>query len=388
MSGSGRLGFIVVVLALAACGSDGPGAPSPQGFDWRLPAKFPTPRVPANNPMSDVAIELGRRLFYDVRLSITRTASCASCHDQARAFTDGRVVPVGVTGVSHPRNSMSLVNVGYGSVLTWANPNERTLEHQALTPMFGESPVELGLGGREDTLFTRLGADTTYQRLFPEAFPAESIPISLATVTRALAAFERTLISGNSPYDRYRFRGQSSAISASAKRGEDLFFSERLECFHCHGGFNFTGSTDFEGKGFSEKEFHNTGLYNIDGQGGYPEPNTGLIQFTLLPQDMGRFKAPSLRNVEVTAPYFHDGSAATLDDVVDHYVSGGRTIASGPNAGVGRTNPFKSGLVSGFTLSSGERADLLALLRSLTDSTFLTDPRFSNPWPRGSAGNP
>src|SRR5690606_22993581 len=140
-------------------------------------------------------------------------------------------------GEAHPRNSMSLANVAYASVLTWGNPNERTLEHQALTPMFGETPVELGLSGREDSLFAVLAADPTYQRLFAEAYPADSPLVSLATITRGIAAFQRTLLSGNSPYDRYRFQGQPNAISASAKRGEGLYFSEELECFHCHGGF-------------------------------------------------------------------------------------------------------------------------------------------------------
>jgi len=378
----------LAAVLLAACGGDGAAAPGDGAFAWHLPAKFPEPKVPATNPMTTEAVRLGRHLFYDVRLSVTGAFSCASCHDQSKAFADGLPVGVGATGELHPRNSMSLANVGYASVLTWGNPNERTLEHQALTPMFGESPVELGLSGREDSLFALLAADPTYQRLFAEAYPADTPQVSLATITKALAAFQRTLISGNSPYDRYLYQGQSGAISASAKRGEELFFSETQECFHCHGGFNFSGSTDYVGKGFTEIEFFNTGLYNLNGTGNYPVPNVGIVQFTGLPADMGKFKAPTLRNIAVTAPYFHDGSAATLDEVLDHYAAGGRTILSGPNAGIGSANPHKHGFITGFPLSAQDRADLLAFLHSLTDSTFLTEPRFRNPWKPGSAGNP
>jgi cytochrome c peroxidase len=380
--------LVLLALSLAACGGDGPAAPGDGAFAWRLPEGFPEPRVPADNPMSDAAVELGRHLFYDVRLSLNGTTSCATCHEQARAFTDGKPVGIGATGEAHPRNSMSLANVGYGSVLTWGNPNERTLEHQALTPMFGEAPVELGLAGREDSLFAMLQGDPTYQRLFPEAYPADTPLVSLATITRALGAFQRMLISGNSPYDRYRFQGQAGAISPAARRGEALFFNEALECFHCHGGFNFTGSTDYVGKGFTEIEFFNTGLYNLGGNGDYPAPNVGILQFTGQAIDMGKFKAPTLRNVAVTAPYMHDGSIATLDEVLDHYAAGGRTIGSGPSAGIGSANPYKNGFVKGFTLSAQDRADLLALLESLTDSTFLTERRFANPWKPGSPGNP
>lgn len=382
-----RLLLLAGAAVLLACAGDDPTAPGVTGFQWNLPPGFPQPRVPADNPMSVEKVELGRRLFYDARMSVTGTFSCASCHEQRRAFADSNVTGIGATGMAHPRNSMGLTNAGYASVLTWANPNEQALEHQALTPMFGESPVELGLSGQEAALFERLAADTIYQRLFPAAF-GDTASISIAAITRALGAFQRTLISGDSPYDRFARQGQPLAISSSAKRGSELFFSERLECFHCHGGFNFTGSTDYEGKSFAEKEFHNNGLYNIDGLGGYPAPNVGLIEFTGLPQDMGRFKAPSLRNVALTAPYMHDGSIATLDEVLDHYMAGGRTISSGPYAGVGSANPYKSGFLVGFDLSPSERADMLAFLRSLTDSTFISKPAFSNPWPKGSPANP
>jgi cytochrome c peroxidase len=197
-------------------------------------------------------------------------------------------------------------------------------------------------------------------------------------VGRAIGAFERTLISCDSVYDRYTQGRDDGAMSEAAKRGEALFNSERLECFHCHGGFNFTDSTIYEGKAFVEAAYHNNGLYNIDGKGGYPPSNTGVHEISGNPLDMGRFKAPTLRNIALTAPYMHDGSIATLEDVIDHYAAGGRTLHGGPNAGNGSKNPNKSSFVQGFQLTAEERQDLLAFLRSLTDETFVNEPKFSD----------
>lgn len=366
-------GAAVVLAALVAAG------PVRREWTWELPPGFPAPRVPADNPMTTEKVELGRHLFYDTRLSVTGSFSCASCHHQERAFADPLPRGVGATGEVHPRGSMSLANVVYTPALTWVNPNLRTLEAQALLPMFGEDPIELGLAGREDTLLKVLGADNRYRRMFPAAFPNEEQPLSVQNITRAIAAFERTLISGRSPYDRF-LRGDSTAISDAAQRGANLFFSEKLECFHCHGGFTFSGTVDHMNLAFPEVEFHNTGLYNIGGNGGFPRENPGLREFTQREEDEGRFRAPTLRNIAVTAPYMHDGSIPTLDAVLDHYAAGGRTIASGPHAGVGSDNPNKSEFINGFTLSASERAELMAFFNSLTDSTFLTDPRFANPW--------
>ena len=349
-------------------------------FAWNLPRGFPKPRVPADNPMTEPKVELGRDLFYDTRLSVTGKFSCASCHDQSRAFTDGKAHSIGATGQGHPRGSMSLANVAYTPVLTWANPNMRQLERQALVPMFGEHPVEMGLSGKDDQVVAVLKPEPRYQKLFPAAFPGQSAPFTIDNVTKAIAAFERTLISGDSAYDRY-LNGDRQAISDSAKRGEALFFSERLECFHCHGGFNFSQSEDHDGKAFVEIEFHNTGLYNLDGKGAFPKDNQGIIEFTGRPEDMGKFRAPTLRNVAVTAPYMHDGSIKTLEEAIDHYAAGGRTISTGEYKGDGNTSPLRSAFVKGFTISVKEKRDLIAFLTSLTDQTFLHNPRFSNPWP-------
>jgi cytochrome c peroxidase len=148
----------------------------------------------------------------------------------------------------------------------------------------------------------------------------------------------------------------------------------------CHNGFNFQDSINYVGKGPLELRFHNTGLYNIGGTGAYLSPNTGVHELTQKPQDMGRFRVPSLRNIALTAPYMHDGSIATLDEAIDHYAAAGRTIASGPLAGDGSASPLKSDLMIGFTISAEERADLIAFLESLTDETFVNDPKLSDPW--------
>jgi cytochrome c peroxidase len=351
------------------------------GYDWPLPPWLPEPVVPEDNPMSEAKVELGRHLFYDTRLSENDTQSCASCHRQELAFSDGLARAVGSTGEQHPRNSMALVNVAYAASLTWASPVLLQLEHQAVVPIFGDRPVELGLRGKEELLLERLRADDRYAALFSRAYPGESDPFTIANVTRALSAFQRVLISSDSPYDRYVYGGDQGALSEAAKRGGDLFNSERLECFHCHNGFNFQDSINYVGKGPLELRFHNTGLYNLAGTGAYPEPNTGVHATTQKPEDMGRFRVPTLRNVALTAPYMHDGSVATLDAVLDHYAAGGRTIADGPLAGDGSASPYKSDFIAGFAITDEERRDVIAFLESLTDETFVTSPALANPWP-------
>jgi cytochrome c peroxidase len=378
----------LVMIAPACSGDPMPEPPpvdcttvtsEPNGYVWTLPAGFPRPRVPADNVMSETKVELGKHLFYDRRLSENQTQSCSSCHKQELAFTDGRTTGLGSTGEDHPRNAMGLTNVAYLSTFGWANPVLFELEQQAVVPMFGDRPVELGLRGLEEELLRRLREETRYRALFPLSFPGEADPFSVDNVVKAIAAFERTLISGDSPYDRFT-RGDASAISESANRGRLLFNSEKLECFHCHNGFNFQDAVNHACKGTREIRFHNTGLYNVGGTGAYPAPNTGIFETSGRDADMGRFRAPTLRNIARTAPYMHDGSIATLDEVLDHYAAGGRTISEGPNAGVGSRNPNKSDLVTGFELSGEERADLIAFLESLTDETFLTNPEHADPW--------
>jgi cytochrome c peroxidase len=361
------------------------------GFDWHLPPGFPTPRVPAGNPMSPETVSLGRYLFYDTRLSGNGSQSCATCHQQSRAFTDGRPRAIGSTGEVHPRSSMSLANVAFSSALTWANPAMTRLEEQALVPMFGDHPVEMGLASPGE-LTARLAVVPEYQRLFGAAYGGGSESITIDNITRAISSFERTIISGRSPYDRYHFDRDDSAVSDAARRGERLFFSEPLSCFRCHGGFTFSSAPDFDGRAEHTAEFHNTGLYNLAGMISYPSANAGVYDVTKKPEDVGKFKAPTLRNIAVTAPYMHDGGIATLDGVLDHYAAGGRTIADGPYRGVGHDNPNKSPLVRGFTLTADQRSDLIAFLNTLTDDGLLNDPALSNPWTatpaRGAASAP
>ncbi|HEV8336194.1 MAG TPA: MbnH family di-heme enzyme [Candidatus Polarisedimenticolia bacterium] len=379
--------FLLVALFLALGGAtaaraaepaERPSAP-PAAYAWRLPPGFPVPLVPADNPQTQAKVDLGRLLFYEKSLSGNGSYSCASCHRQDLAFTDGRARALGSTGETHPRSAMSLANVAYSATLTWADARLRRLEDQALIPMVNDHPVEMGLAGREAEVLARLRASPGYPARFAAAFPQSSGPVTMANAARALAAFERTLLSGDSPYDRFVYRGDGAALSEPAKRGMKLFFSDRLHCSVCHGGFTFSGPVAFAGLRPIDPVFHNTGLYNLGGAGAYPEDDPGLWKITGKREDMGRFRAPTLRNIELTAPYMHDGSIATLEGVVDHYARGGRTITEGPYGGAGRDSPWKSELVAGFELDAPGRQDLVEFLRSLTDRSFLTDPSFSDP---------
>jgi cytochrome c peroxidase len=240
-----------------------------------------------------------------------------------------------------------------------------------VVPFSPTTPVEMGLAGREAMITRLLADDIRYAQLFRAAFPGEKQPGTLANLTRAIAAFERTLLSFDSPYDRYRYGGQADAIGPAARRGERLFFSEQMKCFHCHGGINFTDTVMHQRLEHPEVAFHNTGLYNLDGRGAYPAAGSGLMAVTGKAEDMGKFRAPTLRNIAVTAPYMHDGSIATLDEVLDHYAHGGRAATA---------NPLRSDFIRGFVMSAEEKSDLLAFLQSLTDEGFLHNPAFADPY--------
>jgi cytochrome c peroxidase len=374
-------------------------------FVWKIPANIPPPRELVDNPMTYEKIALGRHLFYEKRLSGSGNFSCATCHHQRNSFADDPLVDdgsadftqalptdriktaKGSTGDFHPRNSMTLINLAWQPVLTWGNPLMKRLHLQAQVPIFGETPIELGLAGFEDARLSQIRADSTYQKLFAAAYPATGNPVNTGNITRALEVFQRSIVGFNSPYDRFT-RGENGALTASQVNGFNLFFSERLECFHCHGGVNFTNSEDHSRKAFAEIDFANNGLYNIGGTGAYPTGNTGIHEVTGITSDMGRFKAPTLRNIELTAPYMHDGSIADLDAVIDHYARGGRLISTGPNAGDGSLSPYKNGFIVGFTLTTQERADLINFLKSLTDTNFVNNTAYANPWPQGHANNP
>jgi cytochrome c peroxidase len=380
---SGVIFALVLVSVLSGCADDDTenSTDDVTGAAARLnelPEFYPQPNLPEG--FSAAAAELGRHLFYDTRLSLNQTQSCASCHLQELAFADGLSVAVGSTGEHHFRNAQSLTNVGYNSTVTWANPLLNDLAEQALIPIFGETPVELGMAGQENALISRLQTDPIYTDLFDDAFDGGEV--TLQHIVQALAAFQTTMVSHQSGYDNFVYRQQTDALSAEAQRGLALFFSEDLECFHCHGGFNFADSTVHSATGIVETPFHNTGLYNVDGSGAYPASDPGVFEITGRPEDMGRFRAPSLRNVALTAPYFHDGSALTLDDVLDHYSRGGRLV-EGENAGDGALSPLKSPFIRELQLTELERVELSAFLNSLTDEPFTTDPRLANPWITG-----
>lgn len=331
--------------------------------------------------MSAAKVELGRYLFYDTRLSSTGTYACATCHVQSLAFTDGLPHAVGESGEVHRRNAMSLANAGYAASLAWAQPGLDSLEEQATVPIYGHDPIELGIGS-EAELVANLADEPIYDGLFAAAFPDEADPRTAANVVLALAAFERTIISGSSAFDDWFYGTDYGDLSDAAARGWELFNAPPANCFRCHDDFNLTDSTLYDGGPDRPPVFHNIGLYNVDGAGAYPADDPGLVEITGDPADMGKFKTPTLHNVAVTGPYMHDGSVATLEGVIDHYATGGRTIAEGPNAGVGSDSPLVSEYVQPFTLTPDERADMLAFLESLTDSGFLVDPAFGDPWVR------
>lgn len=299
--------------------------------------------MPEDNPVTAEKVALGRRLFYDVRLSGNGTQACGSCHQQKRAFTDGRARALGSTGESHPRSAMSLANAAYGVSLTWLDADQRSLEDQMLVPLLGETPREMNFGGHEREIAGRLGSDPLYSKLFSEAFPGKQEPINLKNVQKAIASFERTLLSGNAPYDRLVWKDEREALSPAARRGMALFFSERLACSKCHAGFTFSGPVSWEGGPAAAPAFEDNGLG-------------------------GRFRTPTLRNVAVTAPYMHDGRFATLGAVIDHYAAGGLPSTT------------RSNLVRGFAITPDEKTDLVSFLESLTDAEFLEDPSFANPW--------
>ncbi len=386
------------------------------GYQWDLPPGFPVPRVPDDNPMTQEKVNLGRFLFYEKKLSGDNTMSCGSCHFQRLAFSDGRITPRGITNVKHPRNSQPLFNVAYNSRQTWNNSLLVSLEQQMHLPLFGEDPIELGLLLREEEIRSKLLSDPRYLSMFQSAFPNQSEPITVVNIIKSVASFERSMISGYSPYDKYVYQGQSSALSPSAKRGLNLFSSEVAECFHCHDGINLNDSTFHMNTASNiEPLYHNNALYNITGTGN-PTSNLGLLEVTGRESDRGKFKAPSLRNIGLTFPYMHDGSiscddtknpnlavgvvnGATMEGcarealgrVIDHYSRGGNNSTCDAFINGQRNNSFPCTsnsqqsnvdvtLIRNFSITATEREDLINFLLSLTDNDFISKQKFSNPF--------
>jgi cytochrome c peroxidase len=332
------LGMAVAVLSMAAA--------RPQQWHWNLPSGIEPPVVPADNPMTAAKVELGRRLFYDADLSTNGTMSCATCHEQKRAFADGNRTRAGVHGDAGRRNVPGLANVAFAPTLTWADSRLTTLEKQAAVPLFGDHPVEMGMKGMEAELVRRLAKDSCYRTMFRRAFPETEGAIDIPSVTRALAAFERTLISRDSPYDRY-LRGERQALSGGALDGRALFAAH---CASCHGGPDFT-----------DYRFHALEPAQIAGA----DPDRGLAEATGKPEDMGRFRTPGLRNVGLTAPYMHDGAATTLDAALHRHAGQVPAVAA---------------------MTEWQYAALREFLGALSDDRFVSDPSFA--YPSTACGRP
>lgn len=269
--------------------------------------------------------ELGRRLFYDADLSRDGTMACATCHEQHHGFADGNPAHPGVTDEPGRRNVPGLANVRQFKRLTWADPRQTSLEHQAAVPVFGTHPVEMGMGGMEAEIPKRLGRDPCYVSMFAAAFPQKNRAITFAKISSALASFERTLVSRSSPYDH----GQ---LSTDAKAGQALF---RRHCASCHSGADFT-----------DQAYHRLGPIDPMAK------DDGLMEVTKRPADRQRFRTPSLRNLTVTAPYWHDGSAPTLF------------------AAIARHRLY---------VPLDALPKLEVFLNSLTDTNFIANPDFSLP---------
>lgn len=309
-------------------------------YKLEIPEGFPEPIIPENNLLTSERIELGRMLFYDPVLSIDSTVSCASCHKQDLAFADDVHISPGVEDRLAARNAPTLTNVVYNPTVLFDGFLE-TLEKQILVPIqehaeFAHNIVDIS---------EKLAKDSTYSSMSWRAYERKIDPF---VITRSISSFERTLISGNSKYDQEVFQ-KKDVLSKSEKRGMNLFF-DKLECAECHSGFNFTN--------FSTQ---NNGLYEV-------YEDTGRMRATKLEEDRAMFKVPTLRNIELTAPYMHDGSIATLDEVIDHYQSGGKNHVN------------KSDKIQPFTLTKREKKDLINFLKCLTDDDFISNPDFSNPF--------
>lgn len=329
VSSTNKISILIFFLfLLAGCHKKHTSTPYP----FNLPEGFPTPAVPDHNPMTIEKVELGKKLFFDPILSENNSVSCGSCHLPELAFADHSALAVGMNQTAGMRNVPTLVNIAYSPYL-FAEGEVPDLESQVLAPVLHEG--EMGIHLRQ--AIQKLNADKTYRTLFQKAFDTLA---STANLVRALACYERTLIAGNAPYDQY-VNGNKKAMDSSSIRGMNLFFSERTQCASCHSGFNFTGYS-----------FENIGLYEH-------YADIGKMRSTDNPEDEGKFKVPTLRNIAVTWPYMHDGSLRTLEEVIEFYNTGGKN------------HPNKSDKIKPLSLTEKEKKDLLHFLQSLTDDDMV-----------------
>jgi cytochrome c peroxidase len=323
--------LIVALLSFSGCKED-----CPVSYVLDVPPWFPIMEIPFDNQLTQARIDLGRKLFYEPLLSLDSTVSCATCHLQENAFTDGLPISIGADGVLGMRNAPTLANIGY-SPSFFDDGGVETLELQSQSPIFAVEEMNFSIAGFLD----RIEDDGVYNSMFQQAYGREPDAFG---ITRAIACFERTIISGNSRFDQYYYQNDLSALSESEIRGMNLFLSTEAKCESCHQLPLFTNF-----------EFENIGLYTT-------YADSGRARITHLTEDKGKFKVPTLRNVEVTSPYMHDGSMQSLEEVVEHFNAGG----------VAHVN--QSVLVQPLALANQEQEDLVAFLKSLTDQSLLNNP--------------
>ncbi len=340
----------------------------------------------ADNPFSAEKAKLGRYFFYDRRMSVNQSKSCASCHAPVFSFTDSYRRSIGALGDNVQHNAPALINIVFNKYLTAADSTLHFPEQQINNPMFHNNPVELGWEGNENIITERLKKDSLYAKQIPLLFPGSNEPFTVKNIQDCISSFVKTILSFNSPYDRYIYNKDTTALSASQQRGMKLFFSDNLHCNDCHGGINFSAPALADSRG-NKAYYQNTGLYNINSMGAYPANDCGLFEFTKQPGDMGKYLVPALRNLAFTAPYLHDGTAASLEDVINIYESGGRNILTPLNKGDGRKNPYKSPLINGFIINGQEKKDLIDFLLSLSDTSVCNNKMYSNPFTKDETGH-
>ena len=317
--------FLVLILGMFSFSKD---------FILDIPQGFPVPFIPADNQLTQSRIDLGKKLFFDTMMSRDSTVSCATCHIPKLAFTDGLKKGIGIRNQVVGRNTPTLTNVAYQDKFLWDGVNP-SLVAQVMIPIHEPNEFDFHIL----LVAERMKKDEEYVELCASAYGSAPNPF---TITHAIASYERTLISGNSRYDKFTFQGDSLALTQEEKKGMDLFFNQ-LYCTECHSGFNFTNQA-----------LTNNGLY-------VSYPDSGRIRLTGLEEDRAVFKVPTLRNIGVTQPYMHDGSLATLADVIAHYSAGGKKHIN------------KNDAIVSFELSEKQQQELLAFLHSLTDSTFIRE---------------
>ncbi len=347
--------IVVLLLALASCRKDKSEQVfvltyDPTPYNLELPVGFPPMDIPADNPLTVEGVELGRHLFYEKRMSHTLTQACADCHFSFAAFSDTAQLSQGVTGALGRRNAMVLQNLGYADNYFW-DGRAASLEEQIFMPV--TDPNEM-----DDTwpnVVSKLEADTMYQRMFFEAFGISTI--DSVHVSKAIAQFLRTMVSGDSRWDK-AIRGEL-ILTTDEFEGYDLFKSlTGADCFHCH---------PHSSRLFTDHSYANNGM-------DLSFTDNGLGEVTGLPFDNGKFKVPSLRNVEYSAPYMHDGRFATLDEVIDHYSD--HVEEASPN--ISPLMEFAS--TGGVALTPTEKNQVKAFLLALSDPDFINNPEFSNPF--------